>query len=141
MAYNSSYWPVVYKNLNKSWRQWGVIVRVLAKTGVTVRSRGMMYNGVSQSVLLYGSESWVVTGEMLKLLQGFHRWAARLITEMTTTRGTVNGWEYLPLILALESARLHPIWDYIRRCQANIAEKVSCRLFMNSASRRSTCRG
>ena len=45
-----------------------MIVRVLAKTVATVQAQEMMYKAVDQSVLLYGSEIWVVTGEMLKLL-------------------------------------------------------------------------
>ena len=45
-----------------------MMVRVLVNTGVIVRSCGVMYKAVSQSVLLYGSESWVVTGDMLKFL-------------------------------------------------------------------------
>ena len=45
-----------------------MIVRVLKKTGATVRAHGMMYKAVSQSVLLYGSEIWVVMGEVLKAL-------------------------------------------------------------------------
>ena len=39
-----------------------MIARVLAKTGAMVRARGMMYNMVVQSVLLYLSEILVVMG-------------------------------------------------------------------------------
>ena len=49
-----------------------MIARVFVKTGATVRSRGMMYKAVAQLVLMYRSESWVVTGDMLKVLEGFH---------------------------------------------------------------------
>ena len=41
---------------------------------------------------MYGSESWVVMGEMLKVLQGFHHWADMRITGMTTTRGVGGEW-------------------------------------------------
>ena len=44
----------------------------------------------SQTVLLYGRESWVVKGEMLNILEGFHHQAARRIvgiTEETCDRG------------------------------------------------------
>ena len=41
---------------------------VATKTGATVRVRGMLYKSVVQSVVLYGSESGVVTGAMLKVL-------------------------------------------------------------------------
>ena len=50
-----------------------MITRVLTKTGATVRACGVMYKSVDQLVLLYGSESWVVTGEMLKVLEGFQK--------------------------------------------------------------------
>ena len=51
-----------------------------------------MHKAVAQSVLLYGSGSWVVTGDMLKVLEGFHNWAARRIMRMTETCGA--GGEY-----------------------------------------------
>ena len=41
--------------------------------GSTVRAQGMMYKAVVQLVLLYGSESWVVTRAMVKVLEGFHK--------------------------------------------------------------------
>ena len=53
-----------------------------------------MYKTVAQSVLLYGSNSWVVTGEMLKVLTAFHHQAAQQITGMTEKRGACGEWEY-----------------------------------------------
>ena len=64
-----------------------MIARVLVKTGATVRARGVMYKEVAQSVILYGSESWVVTGAMLKDLEGLHKRASSWIMGMTETRG------------------------------------------------------
>ena len=68
IAYNNSDWAAVYHNLRKAWRWCGMIVRVLEKKVATVRAQGMMYKSVDQLVLLYVSESWVVTGKMLKVL-------------------------------------------------------------------------
>ena len=45
-----------------------MIARVLEKTRSMVQARGMMYNLVGQSVILYSSENWVVTGAVLKVL-------------------------------------------------------------------------
>ena len=70
IAYKNSNWTEVHQNLRKLRRWWGMIARALAKTGATVRSRGMMYKAVAHSVLLYVGESWVVVGVMLKFLQG-----------------------------------------------------------------------
>ena len=64
----TSYWLAVYQNLRKARRPWGIIVRVLEKTGATVWARGIMYKAVVQLMLLYGSDIWVATGEMLKFL-------------------------------------------------------------------------
>ena len=57
ITYHNSNWQLVYQNLDKSRRQGGVIVRVLAKTGAMVRACGMVYKVVTQLVLLYVSES------------------------------------------------------------------------------------
>ena len=59
---------VVYQNLRKARMRWGVISRLMVKTGATVRAQGMMYKAVAHLVLLYRSESWVVTGIILKVL-------------------------------------------------------------------------
>ena len=72
ITYSNSDWSAVYLNLRKSWRRWGVVARVLESTGATGRARGAMYEAVEQLVLLYGREICVVTGEMLKVLTGFH---------------------------------------------------------------------
>ena len=42
--------------------------------GETVRSHGMMYKAVVQSVLMYGSEVWLVMGAFLEVLEVFHHW-------------------------------------------------------------------
>ena len=62
IAYNNINWAAVYQNPRNVRRWWGMITRVMAKTGATVQARGTMYKAVAQPVLLYGSEIWVVTG-------------------------------------------------------------------------------
>ena len=84
----------------------------------------MMYKEVVQLVLLYGSETWVATGDIIKVLEGLHHQAARRITGIKATCGASGDWEYQPVVAALEAAVLHPIMEYIRRRQANIEEKV-----------------
>ena len=65
-----------------------MIERVLENMGATVRSRGKIYKAVAQSVLLYGRESWVVTGEILRVLTLFHHRATRRITWIMEKRGS-----------------------------------------------------
>ena len=51
-------------------------------------------------MILYVSESWVVMGAMLKVLEGFYHQP------------------YRQIMGSLEAAVLHPILEYIRRRQA-----------------------
>ena len=48
-----------------------MVTKVLTKTGVLIRSQGTMYKAVVQTVLLYRSKGWVLTGVMLNLSEGF----------------------------------------------------------------------
>ena len=83
VAYNNSNWAALYQNLHKAWRRWVMVGKVVIKMGAKVRERGMMFKAVVQSVLLYGSKSWVVMGDMLKVLKGFHNWVVRRIARTT----------------------------------------------------------
>ena len=38
-----------------------MVLKVLEKVGATVRAREIIYKEVVQTVLLYGSERWVIT--------------------------------------------------------------------------------
>ena len=46
----------------KAQRRWVMVERALENTGATVRAQVAMYKEVSQLVLLYGRDIWVVTG-------------------------------------------------------------------------------
>ena len=84
---------MVYQNLRKSWRQWGMVARVMERTGATVQAQGAIYKEVTQSVPLYGIKIWVMTGDIIKFLEGFHHRAARRITGMTQKRGAGGEWQ------------------------------------------------
>ena len=62
-----------------------MIARVLAKTGEMVRAWGIMYKAMAQLVRLYASEIWVVTVEMVKVLEGFHHRSSRQIMGIEAT--------------------------------------------------------
>ena len=75
-----------------------MLVRGLERTGATVRFQVVIYKAVAQSVLLYDTQIWVVTGDVLKVLEGFHHRAVQQITEMTAKRGAGGEWEH-PLVV------------------------------------------
>ena len=57
ITYNNSDWAALYQNLGKSRRRWGVVWRVLDKTGTSVQARTIIYKTIVQTVLLYSSKS------------------------------------------------------------------------------------
>ena len=45
-------------------------------------------------MILYGSKIWVTTGEVLKVLEGFHHQSAQRITGIMAKRKAGREWEY-----------------------------------------------
>ena len=55
IVFNKSYWAAVYQNLRKYQNRWGMVARVMERTGAMVESQGAVYKVVAHLVLLYGS--------------------------------------------------------------------------------------
>ena len=62
--------------------------------GEMVRVQGIFYKAIVKLMILYGRESWVVIGDMLKLLEGFHHQAAIKIVGIMAQRMTSKVWEW-----------------------------------------------
>ena len=65
-----------------------------------------------QAVLIYGSEIWVITDAMMKVLEGFHHHIDRKITGNTERRFGAEGWEGTPMEKEVEASGLWPMQDY-----------------------------
>ena len=73
-------WLAVVCNLRKARRKWERLTRVLIREGADAQTSGQIYLVVVQSVLLYGSETWVMTPRIGRVFVEFHdRVAHRLI--------------------------------------------------------------
>ena len=83
IAYNIIDLAAVYQNLRKAQQCWWIISKVMPKTGATARDHGMLYKAVTQTVLVYMIKSWVMMGDMLKVLEVLHHQVARRIVGMT----------------------------------------------------------
>ena len=59
------------------------MAKVLTRTGSTVQAPAMLYRAVANTVLIYGSESWVVAGAMIKVLEKFYHRVSRQIAGKT----------------------------------------------------------
>jgi hypothetical protein len=73
--------PAVRENMKKARKRWARVSRVLTRNGASPKMMGKFYTAVVQSVLLYGSETWVLSEKMRRMLEGFHNRCARQMTK------------------------------------------------------------
>ena len=74
----------------------------------------MFYKAVVQSVLLYDCKMWVITPQILRVLEGLHHPVARRLSgRCPHFLPAENQWDYPPIAEALELASLFPIRHYI----------------------------
>ena len=62
---------------------------------------GRFYVAVVQAVLLFGSDTWVLTPQLEKALEGFHRRAVRRMAGMGPKHQQDGTWVYPPIGAAL----------------------------------------
>jgi hypothetical protein len=75
----------------------------------------MFYRAIVQTVLLFSSETWVVTPTLLQSLESFHHAIDRRISGKRATLDVRTGvWKWPPIAEAMELAGLKPIAEYIR---------------------------
>ena len=92
VAYNNRNWAELYSNLRKAQRRWGVVEKVMGKTGAPIKYQAMMYKVVFQAVLLYGRKIWVVTYRMMTVLYIFHLRISRQISVMGARKVDSREW-------------------------------------------------
>jgi hypothetical protein len=108
-------WPAVNRNLKRARMAWGRLSRILSKEGTCSKSMASVYKAVVQAVLLYGSESWVLSLAMEKKLETFHRSCARFITGQHIRQNQDGSWTCPSSTGVLEQAGLWTIQRYIQR--------------------------
>ena len=117
----------MYKNLKKACQKWALISRPLINTSVAPPIVGLFYKTITQAVLLYGCETWVITLPMLQALTGFHHKVASRITNRTPRHRRGGDWVYPPIAKTLQIAKLYPMEEYVRRCQDTLAIYLATR--------------
>ena len=85
-------WPAVVRNLRKARRSWGRLARVLRREGAYPKVSRTFYIAVTQAVLLFGSETWVLTARIEKSLDSFQSRVARKLTGRQPRRRKDGTW-------------------------------------------------
>ena len=69
-------WLAVVGNLWKARKSWGRLLRILSREGADPKVSGHFFKALTQAVLLFGVETWVLTPSMDRALSSFqHRFA------------------------------------------------------------------
>ncbi len=116
----------VRSQLCKARETWARIGQVLRRENAPPRVSAKFYKAIVQSVLLYGSETWVLSPAAMARLEGFHIRAAywMLAKEHVPRRGPNLQWVYPPSEAVLEECGMHTIQHYIDVRRETIAMYV-----------------
>ena len=113
---------------------WGRLSTVIAKESVPPPVAGMFYQAVVAAVLLYGSESWVLSAYDLRALEGFHVECARRLTGMRPSKRGET-WVYPKSADVLEKANLKTIREYVAKRRQTVFRAIKDRPILRE------CRG
>ena len=87
----------------------------------------MFYREVVQSILLYGSDTWVLLETIEKKVEWEHTGFLRHITGKRSQRIVDGKWETPGAEVVWEAVGTQSAMTYIRRWQANVAQWVALR--------------
>jgi hypothetical protein len=114
--------------LRKARATWARVGQVLRAENVPPRIAAKFYKAVVQAMLLYGSETWVLSTTALASLEGFHiRAAYRMVVRHKPRRGPGHGWIHPKSKDVLEECGMSTLAEYITVCWQMIAVYVATR--------------
>ena len=118
-------WPVVAGNLWKLRWKWVRFSRILIREGADPCTSGYFYVTVVQSVLMFGSETWVVMSCTLWEMGGLYNWSARHISGRMPQRLHSEVWDYPPIGEGLADVVLEKIGICVTHGQNTLAQYIS----------------
>ena len=118
-------WPAVAGNIRKARANWGRLARILGREGADPKVSCSFYTAVTQQVLLFGVESWVLTKNMESALDAFQGRVARRLTGQQPRRGRDGKWFYPSLSGALKEAGVVRARTSVLRRQNTVAQFIA----------------
>ena len=84
-------WPAVVGNLQKARKIWGRFSRILIRGGASEGVR-VFFKAATQTVLLFGTDTWVLTPRMERVLSSFQHMVTRRLTGWQPRRKGGGSW-------------------------------------------------
>jgi hypothetical protein len=116
----------VQRNTGKAKQKWAEIRRILHCKPVLPRTFVRFYKAIVLNVLLYGSETWKLTGQTLANLEAFHNKCVRTICkqpiQLIATDGNdgVQHWSRPSIAPLLAKTKLKTVTEYINIRKDNL---------------------
>ena len=82
---------------------------------------------VVQVVMLYWSETWVMTLRIERVLDGFHHKLDHRLTRRQHWIGREDGWVYSPMEKTIVESRLQEVETYVSHRQNTVAQFIATR--------------
>ena len=124
-------WPAVAGNIKKARQRWGRLARVLVREGADPKVSRTFYIAVKQAVLLFGSETWVLTSKMEKALDTFQARVERTLTGRQPRNGIYRTCYYPSLAGAMKKVGIVRIWTSILRRKNTVAQFIATRSILD----------
>ena len=102
-------------NLSKARKSWGKLSWILSREGADPKVSGIFLKAVSQAVLLFGVETWVLTSRTERDLDSFQHRVTRRLTGRQPRRRWYGSWAYPSLEEAMGEAGFEGIRKFITR--------------------------
>ena len=116
----------VMHNLEKANNAWRHLRRIIShEKKRNLRAAVSIYRSIVESILLYGSETWILKGNLLHRLEIFHRSCARALTEDFICSDANGVWTYPHTKDVFEKAGLESIKIYIEKRKIHVANYLS----------------
>ena len=118
-------WTAVRRKIMRARLVWGILGTLLRREGVDPRVTAMFYRAVVQAVLLYGSETLVLSAAMERKVEGAHTGFLQQITGKRARRLGDGTWKTPGAEGVREAAATQSDMTYIGRRQATVAQWVA----------------
>ena len=126
-----NYWSAVVRNLDQATNFWSRMSCILSREGAAPQVSGFFFKVVIQVVLIFGSDTWVVTPCMGKALGGVQTQVMRRLKGKLPLRTTDGKWRYTSEAMAREEAGFLTMEEYVRRHQNTVAQYIATRSLLD----------
>lgn len=126
MVENDDDWLSIMTNIKKEKSLWSQLSKLLKCPKISRKNSSLFFKTVVQKVLLYGSETWVMSGMMKNKLYSFHDGVARSLSDVKGEYDTSSQiYKKAPIGMVSESIYMDSVEDYIKKRKQTLHSTIT----------------